>query len=113
MDLDLYGDPEHVTIVELTPSNETLWFIPNGEDLVSYQVNINTYNYELEQTISPAEVVDGIFCMTPFVYVIAIVVSFVKGKTALGWGLLSSPLLSILLFLGFIALLILSYGGSL
>lgn len=112
MDVDFFGDPEHVTIGELTPSNETLWFIPNGEDLVSYQVNINTYNYELEQTISPAEVVDGIFCMTPFVYVIAIVVSFVKGKTALGWGLLSSALLSILLFLGFIALLILSYGGS-
>ena len=113
MSVDFFGDREHVKIGELTASNETLWFIPNGEELTSYSVNIQTYDYELDQSrSSQGDIFEGIFCMMPLLYIGAIIFSFVKGKSALGWGLLSSSLLSILFFFGFIALLILSFGGG-
>lgn len=108
-----FGEREHVQIGELTSSNETLWFIPNGDELPSYSVNIQTYDRELDESLSNQdEIVEGIFCMMPLVYIGAIIFSFVKGKNALGWGLLSSSLFSILLFFGFIVLLILSFGGG-
>lgn len=113
MSVSWFGEQEHVQIGELTSSNETLWFIPTGEELTSYSVEIETYDHELDESISNQdEIVEGVFCLMPLVYIGAIIVSFVKGKNALGWGLLSSSIFSILLFVGFIILLIMSYGGS-
>jgi hypothetical protein len=81
--------------------------------LTSYAVNIQTFDFEKDRSaVNQDEIIEGIFCMMPLVYVGAIIFSFVKGKSALGWGLLSSSLVSILLFVGFIALLILSLGGG-
>ena len=113
MSVSWFGEQEHVQIGELTSSNETLWFIPTGEELTSYSVEIETYDHELDESISNQdEIVEGVFCLMPLVYIGAIIVSFVKGKNALGWGLLSSSIFSILLFVGFIILLIMSYGGA-
>lgn len=113
MSVSWFGEQEYMQIGELTPSNETLWFIPNGEALTSYAVNIQTFDFEKDRSaVNQDEIIEGIFCMMPLVYVGAIIFSFVKGKSALGWGLLSSSLASILLFVGFIALLILSFGGG-
>ena len=113
MSVSWIGQREQVQIGELTTSNETLWFIPNGDELTSYSVSIQTYDRELDESLSNQnEVFEGVFCMMPLVYIGAIIFSFVKGKSALGWGLLSSSFFSILLFFGFIALLILSFGGG-
>jgi nitrogen fixation-related uncharacterized protein len=113
MSVSWLGEREHVQIGEFTNSNETLWFIPNGDELTSYSVYIQTYDRELDESLSNQDMVfEGVFCMMPLVYIGAIIFSFVKGKNALGWGLLSSSFFSILLFFGFIALLILSFGGG-
>ena len=113
MSVSWLGEREHVQIGELTSSNETLWFIPDGDELTSYSVYIQTYDRELDESLSNQDVIfEGVFCMMPLVYIGAIIFSFVKGKNALGWGLLSSSLFSILLFFGFIFLLILSFGGG-
>ena len=113
MSVSWIGQREQVQIGELTTSNETLWFIPNGDELTSYSVSIQTYDRELDESLSNQnEVFEVVSCMMPLVYIGAIIFSFVKGKSALGWGLLSSSLFSILLFFGFIVLLILSFGGG-
>ena len=113
MSVSWFGEQEYMQIGELTPSNETLWFIPNGEELTSYAVNIQTFDFEKDRSaVNQDEIIEGIFCMMPLVYIGAIIFSFAKGKSALGWGLLSSSFFSILLFFGFIVLLILSFGGG-
>jgi len=113
MSVSWLGEREHVQIGEFTNSNETLWFIPNGDELTSYSVYIQTYDRGLDESLSNQDrVFEGVFCMMPLVYIGAIIFSFVKGKNALGWGLLSSSFFSILLFFGFIVLLILSFGGG-
>lgn len=113
MSVSWFGEQEHVQIGELTASNETLWFIPNADELTPYTVEIQTYDYELDQSTQlTEEIAEGAVCLLPLAYIGAIIMSFVKGKKALGWGLLSSPLLSILLFVGFILFILLSYSGG-
>ena len=113
MSVSWIGQREHVQIGELTASNETLWFIPKGDEPPPYSVRLQTFDYELDQSRANQEqMFQGILCMMPLVYIGAIIFSFAKGKSALGWGLLSSSLVSMLLFVGFIFVLILSFGGG-
>ena len=113
MSVSWFGEQEHVQIGELTASNETLWFVPNGDESTSYTVEIQTYNYELDRSTSQTEeIAEGMFCLLPLVYIGAIIMSFVKGKKALGWGLLSSSLISILLFVGLFLFIIIAYSGG-
>lgn len=110
-----YSSGEETVIGYYDPTNRTVFFQLDNVTTewmnfeISY-VDQDWYNGEDGNLL--AEVIEGMFCTLPFIYVGAIIASFVKGKKSLGYGLLTALPLSIVLGPAlFFILLLIAFGG--
>lgn len=91
-------------IGEYSPDNGTLWFVPNGTFDPPILLYLETYDEASErQNTFVEEALSASFCCMPLIYIGAIIVAFVRGNKGLGWGLISSSAVSVLLTVALIA----------
>ena len=100
-------------IGEYSPDNGTVWFVPNGTFNQTFLLSLETYDEASEmQNSFLSEAVNASFCCMPLVYMGAIIMAFVRGNKGLGWGLISSSVVSVFLVVALIAYVISSYIGG-
>lgn len=86
-------------IGEFFPSNNTAFFQLDNASTAELTLNLEYFNQAVDESNYEGGSVFDIVCFVlPVAYVGGIVASFVTGRKALGWGLLSSSLLAIVPF---------------
>lgn len=110
-----YSNGDSKTIGYYEPSNGTVFFQLDGASAESLMFEINYIDqdyYHGGDNNLVVEIVEGAFCMLPFIYVGAIITSFVKGRKSLGYGLITAfPLAFVVLPALFFILLVIAFGG--
>jgi hypothetical protein len=94
-----------------SPQNQTFWFKSSQFTAEEITIEVRFFDYEADEEYysNGQNSMDMLFCSLPIVYVVGLVAAFVKGKNALGIGLLCAipaailfmPLLFVLLLLMF------------
>jgi hypothetical protein len=110
-----YSNGDSVIIGYYDPLNGTVFFKLDDASAESLIFEINyvdqDYYYGGDNDFV-VEIVEGAFCMLPFVYIGAIIASFVKGRKSLGYGLITAlPLGFVVLPALFFILLVIAFGG--
>ena len=110
-----YSNNERIDIGYYDPSNGTVFFQLDNISAESMNFEIGyidqDYYYSGQQN-QASEIIETIFCMLPFIYIAAIIASFVKGKKSLAYGLLTALPASIVIGPAlFFILLIIAFGG--
>lgn len=105
---------ESVVVGEYTQHNRTIWFSTDShndsEIEFEFEFIDRALNNELEeQYTGGGDMADTFFCLMPLIGIGAIVISFVRGNKSLGYGLITS--LSIPIILGGLMLTLLMMFG--
>ena len=91
------------------PSNQTLWFSLWNASTDSLLVEIEYVNeeyYEDDMGFS-----DGVFCLLPLAFIAGTVAAFVRGNRGLGFGMLTSLGLMVLIPFLFLFFILLAFSG--
>ncbi len=110
-----YSNSEQIEIGYYDPSNGTVFFqLDNlSAESMAFEIGyIDRDHYYYGDQNQPVEIIETIFCMLPFVYIVGIIASFMKGKKSLGYGLLTALPVSIVIGPAlFFIFLIIAFGG--
>ncbi|MCH1537099.1 MAG: hypothetical protein L7S48_01645 [Candidatus Poseidonia sp.] len=115
-DVYQYDDSNgRINIGYFDPSNGTVFFQLDNYSAESMAFEIEYIDQDYYYTGydgQASEIIETIFCMLPFIYIVAIIASFVKGKKSLAYGLLTALPASIVIGPAlFFILLIIAFGG--
>lgn len=110
-----YSNNERIDIGYYDPSNRTVFFqLDNfSAESMAFEIEyIDRDHYYYGDQNQPVEIIETIFCMLPFIYIVGIIASFMKGKKSLGYGLLTALPASIVIGPAlFFIFLIIAFGG--
>ena len=97
---------------EYNEQNHTIWFTTDSHSVDEMEFEFEFYDRELEMELDESgggDMVDTFFCLIPLAGIVAIVVSFAKGNKSLGYGLIASVSIPIVLG-GLMLMLLLMFG---
>ena len=99
-----------VAVGEYTQDNHTFWFTTDSHSIDEMNFELEFYDRELEDELYDSgggDMVDTFFCLMPLVGIVAVVISFARGNKSLGFGLIASVSIPIMLGAFFFILLML------
>jgi hypothetical protein len=104
---------ESRVVGEYTQDNHTIWFTTDSHSIDEMNFEFEFYDRALQNELDDeymgdgGDMVDTFFCLMPLVGVVAIVISFARGNKSLGYGLIASVSIPIMLGAFFFILLML------
>lgn len=108
------NDGSGQTVVgEYNEQNQTIWFTTDShsidEIIFEFEFKDRELEMELNESGGGGDMVDTFFCLMPLAGVVAIVISFARGNKSLGYGLITSVSIPIVLG-GLMLMLLLMFG---
>lgn len=104
---------ESRVVGEYTQHNRTIWFSTDSHSIDEIEFEFEFKDRELEMELNESggggDMVDTFFCLMPLAGVVAIVISFARGNKSLGYGLITSVSIPIVLG-GLMLMLLLMFG---
>jgi len=107
-------DWEHEVVVgEYSHQNYTIWFTTDSHSIDEMNFEFEFYDRALQNELDDeymgggGDMVDTFFCLMPLVGIVAVVISFARGNKSLGYGLIASVSIPIMLGAFFFILLML------
>jgi hypothetical protein len=111
-----YGRENEVVVGEYTQHNRTIWFSTDSHNGDVIEFEFEFYDRALEEELynsdggeGGGDMIDTFFCLMPLAGIVAIVISFAKGNKSLGYGLIASVSIPIVLG-GLMLTLLLMFG---
>jgi hypothetical protein len=99
-----------VAVGEYTGLNHTIWLTTDSHNSNEIEFELEFIDRALEDELnysSGGDMVDTFFCLMPLVGIVAVVISFARGNKSLGYGLIASVSIPIILSGSFLILLLL------
>jgi hypothetical protein len=98
---------------EYNEQNQTIWFTTDShsidEIIFEFEFKDRELEMELNESGGGGDMVDTFFCLMPLAGVVAIVISFARGNKSLGYGLIASVSIPVILG-GLMLMLLLMFG---
>jgi len=104
---------ESRVVGEYTQINRTIWFITDSDSIDEIEFELEFYDRALQSELddeyrgSGGDMADTFFCLVPLAGIVAIIVSFARGNKSLGYGLIASASIPMILGGSFLILLLL------
>jgi hypothetical protein len=102
--VEIINGGSEVAVGEYTQQNYTIWFTTDSHSVDEMEFEFEFYDRALEEELYDSEegggggdMVDTFFCLMPLIGIGAIVISFAKGNKSLGYGLIASVSIPIVL----------------
>ena len=107
-----YGRESEVVVGEYTQHNRTIWFSTDSHNSNEIEFEFEFIDRELEMELDESgggDMVDTFFCLMPLAGIVAIAISFARGNKSLGYGLIASASIPVILG-GLMLTLLLMFG---
>jgi len=100
-----------MVVGEYNEQNHTIWLTTDSHsvDEIEFEFEFIDIALQNELEYSGGDMVDAFFCLMPLAGVVAIVISFARGNKSLGYGLIASVSIPIVLG-GLMLMLLLMFG---
>ena len=102
---------ESRVVGEYSQDNHTIWFSTDSDSIDEIEFEFEFKDRELEMELDESggggDMVDTFFCLMPLAGIVAVVISFARGNKSLGYGLIASVSIPIILSGSFLILLLL------
>ena len=102
--VETYNDDweNQVVVGEYTQHNHTIWISTDSHNSNDLKFEFEFYDRALEEELydlgeGGGDMIDTFFCLMPLAGIVAIVISFAKGNKSLGYGLIASVSIPIVL----------------
>ena len=102
--VETYNDDweNQVVVGEYTQHNHTIWISTDSHNSNDLEFEFEFYDRALEEELydlgeGGGDMIDTFFCLMPLAGIVAIVISFAKGNKSLGYGLIASVSIPIVL----------------
>ena len=102
-----------VAVGEYTQDNHTIWFTTDSHSIDEMNFELEFYDRALQSELDDeymgggGDMADTFFCLMPLAGIVAIIVSFARGNKSLGYGLIASASIPMILGGSFLILLLL------